>query len=186
MRTGEHRHRAEGALVALVGAVGQAQPLRNIDLVRAHHPDDDGDGEVTLVTEADAHRRRAAPDTERGGTGVAAHHLHVAPGGKRFPGAGTPGELAHRLLGGETTGETIGAPVAVGALGGREQTVRQCGVTAQRRLEAARRGDVDAHGRNRDEGEERGHGYRRAYSTVTDLARLRGWSTSQPRSTATW
>ena len=25
-----------------------------------------------------------------------------------------------------------------------------------------------------------------AYSTVTDLARLRGWSTSVPRSTATW
>ena len=25
-----------------------------------------------------------------------------------------------------------------------------------------------------------------AYSTVTDLARLRGWSTSQPRRTATW
>lgn len=24
------------------------------------------------------------------------------------------------------------------------------------------------------------------YSTVTDLARLRGWSTSVPRSTATW
>ncbi len=24
------------------------------------------------------------------------------------------------------------------------------------------------------------------YSTVTDLARFRGWSTSQPRSTATW
>ena len=26
----------------------------------------------------------------------------------------------------------------------------------------------------------------RAYSTVTDFARLRGWSTSVPRSTATW
>ena len=26
----------------------------------------------------------------------------------------------------------------------------------------------------------------RSYSTVTDLAKLRGWSTSQPRSTATW
>jgi hypothetical protein len=25
-----------------------------------------------------------------------------------------------------------------------------------------------------------------AYSTVTDLARFRGWSTSQPRRTATW
>jgi hypothetical protein len=27
--------------------------------------------------------------------------------------------------------------------------------------------------------------HRAAYSTVTDLARLRGWSTSVPRSTAT-
>ena len=27
---------------------------------------------------------------------------------------------------------------------------------------------------------------RRPYSTVTDLARLRGWSTSVPRSTAVW
>jgi hypothetical protein len=26
----------------------------------------------------------------------------------------------------------------------------------------------------------------RRYSTVTDLARLRGWSTSQPRRTAMW
>ena len=26
----------------------------------------------------------------------------------------------------------------------------------------------------------------KVYSTVTDLARLRGWSTSVPRSTATW
>jgi hypothetical protein len=25
-----------------------------------------------------------------------------------------------------------------------------------------------------------------AYSTVTDLARFRGWSTSVPRATATW
>jgi hypothetical protein len=29
-------------------------------------------------------------------------------------------------------------------------------------------------------------GPRRAYSTVTDFARFRGWSTSQPRSFAMW
>ena len=28
--------------------------------------------------------------------------------------------------------------------------------------------------------------HRAGHSTVTDLARLRGWSTSQPRITATW
>jgi len=30
------------------------------------------------------------------------------------------------------------------------------------------------------------HFYIKSYSTVTDLARLRGWSTLQPRITAMW
>lgn len=33
---------------------------------------------------------------------------------------------------------------------------------------------------------ERGVGIARPYSTVTDLARLRGWSTSVPMKTAVW
>src|SRR6185503_10677955 len=54
--------------------------------------------------------------------------------------------------------------------------------------------DVDAElgralgdGARREDGIGRGTGPRHApYSTVTDLARFRGWSTSVPRATAVW
>ena len=80
-------------------------------------------------------------------------------------------------MGCEARGVVLGgacAAVAIGALLGREDTLDEMRVGVERVLHARDLEHVDADACER-------HGY----STVTDLARLRGLSTSRPRASAT-
>ena len=103
--------------------------------------------------------------------------------------------LGHGLLGGPATGERLGAVADVALLGGGQDAVGEALPEAlDRGRDPVDLDDVDAElGRaRRDVPGPRADGSRASprtsdgppYSTVTDFARLRGWSTSVPRATA--
>lgn len=103
--------------------------------------------------------------------------------------------LQHRFLGGETggiVGGPVGGAVAVGALFGGEHLLRKRGGALQNGLHAGHFHHVHPQP-HRIGGHLYGSGLGQGffqllashvYSTVTDLAKFRGWSTSQPRSRA--
>ena len=101
-------------------------------------------------------------------------------------------DLADGLLGGPAPGEGLGPVAHVGGLGrGEDAASEPLAETLERRADAGDADDVDAQlgrpgGAARRLGDRAGAVADAHYSTVTDLARLRGWSTSVPRATATW
>jgi hypothetical protein len=108
---------------------------------------------------------------------VAPQHLDLA----EAPGL-EPQRLGDRLLGAEARGQVLTgtAPRSrVLALGVGEQSRGEPGPALQRLLETLDLEQVDP-----DPGRAGGQRELRCHSTVTVLARLRGWSTLQPRSVA--
>ena len=90
------------------------------------------------------------------------------------PANAKPQDLAHRLLRRPATGDLLRPAAAVAILrGGQDPVPEPLRVAAEHRDDAV---DVDQVNPNLVPAH---------YSTVTDLARLRGWSTSVPRATAT-
>src|SRR4051794_17753228 len=90
-----------------------------------------------------------------------------------------PQRLAHRLLGAEPDGEVLRRPARrrrVRALAVGEQAVGQPGAPFERPFET-----VDLQEGEADHGVGGGGRAPLLYSTVTVLARLRGWSTFSPR-----
>ena len=155
---------------------------------------------VGLVRDGDRDATHAELLGARRGTAVEAHaglagrqplDLDVTPADA--PDA-EPEHLRDRLLGRPATGHRLRPASDVALLGRRQDPVREAIAEAfERRADALDADDVDAELRGRlrrvqPVGEPRGDVTRlgHPYSTVTDFARLRGWSTSVPRAIATW
>ena len=96
------------------------------------------------------------------------------------------------LLGGPAAGHRLGPAADVALFRFGQHALREARPKrAERGADPVDPDDVDAElgraGRHAArEARRLGVGHRRPYSTVTDLARLRGWSTSVPRATAMW
>ena len=102
--------------------------------------------------------------------------------------------LADRLLGGEARRVArpgVGEAVAVGALLLAEQPLVGARQPLEQPADARRLDDVDAEAEEQAAGRDGGNRTRHAravgtHSTVTVLARLRGWSTLSPLMPAMW
>ncbi len=99
-------------------------------------------------------------------------------------------EFSHSFLGREARREVQNRPSAPGTvvdLGSREQPVAKPGVALESALESADIDQIEPDARGMRRNDERPIFTRRihVYSTVTVLARLRGWSTFSPRQLAT-
>ena len=184
------------------GPLAIVDPLLDVereDVPAAGRPDAEGDGDGVVRLVGDRQGDPAHPELLRpgGGTTVQAHgrlprrqalDLDVLPADA--PDAEAQ-DLADGLLGGPPSGERLGPIAHIASFVRGQDAVREARAEAgDRRPDPVHLDDVDAElGRARGDepggialvGRARVHG---PYSTVTDLARLRGWSTSVPRATA--
>ena len=114
--------------------------------------------------------------------------------GPADPAHAQPQHLGHGLLRGPAPGEVLRPVADVAALALGQHPAREPVAEALDRVrDAVDLDDVDPElGRPLGDHARRHHGIgdraraRHRYSTVTDFARLRGWSTSVPRATAVW
>jgi hypothetical protein len=108
-----------------------------------------------------------------------------------MPRTPSPKHLRDRFLGCPAAGHRLGSIADVALLGGGQDTSSEARAEAlERRADPFDLDDVDAELGDASEGgirvdADRSPGAAMAYSTVTDFARLRGWSTSVPRAIAT-
>ena len=173
-------------------------------------PDAERDGHRVVALVADGHgdaahaqlvgaTQGAVVQPHRRLAGRQAHDLDLAPAD---PPDAQSEDLAHRLLGRPPAGQVLRPVAHVGSLGVGQDALREPLAEARQRLaDAIHLDDVDAQlgralGRLHQPGPRCSlHGHRPGqvadagsspvgHSTVTDLARLRGWSTSVPRTTA--
>ena len=175
----------------------------HVPAARGPHAERDRHGELRLV--GDRHRdpahaqllgalRRAAVEHDRRLAGRQPLDLDVLPAD---PADAQAQHLGHGLLGGPAPGERLGPLADVALLAGRQDAVGEpLAEPLDRGLDPVDLDDVDARARSCRAGRwpaehrrARGAASRCAaipYSTVTDFARFRGWSTSVPRATAVW
>ena len=179
LRSRQHHDGTEGPLVTIARTRGEPEPIRK----RAGRHDGfgfgdhrDGDGEVAVVRDADVDvapgQRGGRRDPDVRAAVVTGEDLDVAHARPRDAGRH---RLADRFLRRPATRPTLGTAAAVVDLPVAEELVEEP-------IAEALLGFRNARNRRHIHAHPRGHG---AYSTVTLFARLRGWSTLQPRSVAT-
>src|SRR6266852_4515093 len=202
----EHHDRPEGALVGVARAVGQDHRFRRgqKDVRDVRHLEVGGrDGQPAVVGDAHLHAGAAVvaeePHPRRA---VRAGQDLDAPARKAD--AGAVEALDHGLLGRPAPGQPFGVGACVGELGGGVDLVQEAAAgPLDREGDPVHRYRINPNslhsfivrlvaswaspsGAARHLPHKWGSHLSISYSTVTLFARLRGWSTFSPSSTATW
>ena len=136
---------------------------------------------VTLTSSSPSAAARAAARAWRRTWGAPAQLGRISISRQPTPANAQAKHLADRLLGGPAAGDPLGLRPAVASLAiGQDPLAEAIREAAKGRDDAVDVDQVDADLVAAHRGGAGG-----GYSTVTDFARLRGWSTSVPRATAT-
>ena len=188
-RPGDDHHQAERPLVGVVGTVGKVQLAggreRRGPVGTERRQGGDGDGHPGVVGEGDGDAGVAPVDADDRRAAAAVHHLDGVIGGDAQ--AELTVELHHRLLGRPARGEALRPGAAATSLRFGEDLLGEPRVTPQRPSMRLIEVMSTPSARPWSPGPPAsipltpGVLMRPTYSTVTDLARLRGRSTSQPR-----